>query len=222
MSRIVSLRLALPVLIAAGLLPLAARGQSQDSQSQSVADAARRARQQKKASSKPATVITDDTIKPAASDSPATAPARAPTSSPDAAPAPPARPTPPAATDSSSSPDASGAPASTTQPASATDATDADQKAKDAAELASLKQQLAEAQKGLDFLQRELALQQDTYYSNPDHSHNTAGKAKLDALTQQIADRAQELVALKERVAALEASVGTKAAAPAPANPPQS
>src|SRR5229473_2533037 len=53
-------RLALPVVLAAALLPAAAFAQSQDTQS--VAEAARRARAQKKNTEKPAKVITDETL----------------------------------------------------------------------------------------------------------------------------------------------------------------
>jgi len=56
----IPMRLALPVLLAATLLPAAAFAQSQDTQS--VAEAARRARAQKKNSEKPSKVITDDTL----------------------------------------------------------------------------------------------------------------------------------------------------------------
>src|SRR5258708_12261684 len=53
-------RLALPVVLAAALLPAAAFAQSQDTQS--VAEAARRARAQKKNTEKPPKVITDETL----------------------------------------------------------------------------------------------------------------------------------------------------------------
>jgi hypothetical protein len=221
MSRRIALRLALAVLIAAPAFPLLALAQSQgaqtqDPQNQSVADAARRAREQKKAAAKqPAPVITDDTLKrsaPAAQ--PANEPSPAPTSEavPAAAPVPAAQP--PA--DSSSAPDANAAPVPAEQPAPAADA---DKKANDSAELAALKQQLAEAQKGLELLQRELSLQQDTYISNPDHSHDTAGKAKLDAMLQQITGKQQALDALKAQLAALQSSASS--APPTPPNPPQ-
>src|SRR5271157_1891787 len=52
-------------------LPLVA----QDSQDTSVAEAARRSREQKKATAKPAPIITDDTLSPAPATSPATPPA---------------------------------------------------------------------------------------------------------------------------------------------------
>jgi hypothetical protein len=211
----ISLRLAFAAILAAAALPWTALAQSQDPPAQSVADAARRAREQKKAAAKqPAPVITDDTLKPAAPSAPA---ANAP--APHAAPAPSPAPGPQPDADSSKAPDSS-APAPAEQPAAAAKAGDSDPKATDSAELAALKQQLAEAQKGVELLQRELALQQDTYFSNPDHSHDVAQKAKLDAMLQQITDERQTVDVLKSQLAALEASSGTTAP-PAPKAPPQ-
>jgi hypothetical protein len=192
--------------------------QSQDSPAPSVADAARRAREQKKgAVRQPAPVITDDTLKPAA---PAAQAANAPAPSREAAPAPSPAPAVQPAADSSGAPDASAAPTPAGQPAPAAHAGDTDPKAKDSAELATLKQQVADAQKDLELLHRELALQQDTYFSNPDHSHDLAGKAKLEAMLEQITDQRQAVDALKTQLAALQASSGTTAPA-APIAPPQ-
>jgi hypothetical protein len=174
MSRRISLRLAIAAMFAAAVLVLTTLAQSQDSPAQSVADAARRAREQKKTAAKQP----------------------APTQSPEAAPAP------------------------AGQPAPAANAGDTDQKAKDSAELATLKQQIADAQKDLDLLQRELGLQQDTYFSNPGHSHDLAGKAKLDAMLEQITGKQQAVDALKTQLAALPGSSGS-AAPPAPTAPPQ-
>jgi hypothetical protein len=216
MSRSISLRLAIAAILAAAVLPVTALAQSQDSPAPSVADAARRAREQKKAAAKqPAPVITDDTLKPAAPAAQA-ASTPAPAQSPEAAPAPPRAPA--AQPASSGAPDGSAAPAPAGQPAA--DARDPEQKAKDSAQLAALEQLVAEAQKGLELLQRELALQQDTYISNPDHSHDVAGKAKLEAMLLEITDKRQAVDALKTQLAALEASSGTTAPA-APIAPPQ-
>ena len=202
-----TLRLAIAAIFAAAVLALTTLAQSQDSPAQSVADAARRAREQKKAAGKqPAPVITDDTLKPAAP------------APPEATPTPPPAPAAQPAADSSGAPDAGAAPAG--QPAPAANAGDTDQKTKDSPELAKLKQQVAEAQKDLELLQRELALQQDTYFSNPDHSHDLAGKAKLEAMLEQIPDKQQAVDALKTQLAALQASSGTTAPA-APNAPPQ-
>ncbi len=208
MSRCISLRLALAALIAATGLPLSAYAQSQDTQSPSVADAARRAREQKKAADKqPSPVITNDTLKPAA---PASAP------SPDAAPAASAQP----ATDVSNAPATSAAPAAADKSAPGSPAADGDQKSKDSVEVAAQKQQLAEAQKELDLLQRELSLEQDNVYSKPNSASDAAGKAKLDDLTQQLAGKQQSVEALKARLEALLGSAGI--AAPAkPPTPPQ-
>jgi hypothetical protein len=209
MSRRISLRLAIAAIFAAAVLAWTTRAQSQDPPAQSVADAARRAREQKKAAAKqPAPVITNDTLKPAA-----------PAQSPEAAPAPPPAPAAQPAADSSSAPGASAAPARAAQPAPAVNAGDSDQKAKDS-ELAKLKQQVADALKGLELLQRELALQRDSYLSNPDHSHDLAGKAMLEGMLEQITDKQQAVDALKTQLAALQASSGTTAPA-APIAPPR-
>jgi hypothetical protein len=205
MSHRISLRLAVAALIVAAAVPLATRAQSQDSQPQSVADAARRAREQKKASAKqPAPVITDDTLKPSA-----------PAAQASNAPAPAAQ-----AADTTSAPDAGAPKAPAGQSAPASPAEDADQKAKASAELAALKKQLAEAQKNLELVQRELGLEQDNVYSKPNYASDAAGKAKLDDLKQQVTDKQQSVGALKTRLAALLDSMGS-AAPPAPAAPPQ-
>jgi hypothetical protein len=209
MSRCISLRLAIAAIFAAAVPALTTLAQSQDPPAQSVADAARRAREQKKAAKQPAPVITDDILKPAA-----------PAQSSEAAPAPSRAPAAQPAADSSDTPEASAAPGPAAQPAPAANAGDTNQKAKDSAELATLKQQVADALKSLEFLQRELALQQNTYFSNPDHSHDLAGKSKLDAMLEQITDKQQAVDALKTQLAALEASSGTTAP-PAPTAPPQ-
>jgi hypothetical protein len=206
MSRSIPLRLAVAALVAATGLPLSAYAQSQDSQIQSVADAARRAREQKKAADKqPAPVITNDTLKPAAP-------------SPDAAPAPGSSAQP--AAEASNAPATSAAPAAVEQSAPGSPAASGDQKPKDSTEVAAQKQQLAEAQKELDLLQRELSLEQDNVYSKPNSASDAAGKAKLDDLTQQLAGKQQSVEALKARLEALLGSAG--AAAPAkPPTPPQ-
>lgn len=197
MLKTIFLRLAFPMLIAGALLPWIASAQSQDSQTQSVAEAARKARAQKKTPAKPVPVITEDDLNPptpaekaveAAAEAQAAA-ANAPSS--DAA-----------------KPAASAAPASKA---------DDEKKKKDSAELEALKKQLTEANKGLDLLQRELTLDQETFLANPYHDRDAAGQAKLDAVKQQIVDKQQEVDTLKTRVAALQELVGTPA--PAAQNP---
>jgi hypothetical protein len=125
--------------------------------------------------------------------------------------------------------------------AEAADEASEQQALKDAAEqdskLERLKLEITEAENGLDLAQRQLALDQDSFLSNPDHVHDAAGKAKLNDEKQDINDRQGKIEQLKSRVAALEElksrrkTVRTQAApppqtenapsAPPPSNPPQ-
>jgi hypothetical protein len=120
--------------------------------------------------------------------------------------------------------------------AEAADSATEEQAAKDAADqdrqLAKLKQQIADGEKDLDLGKRQLALDQDSYFSNPDYSHDAAGKARLQDEKQQIDDKQQEIERLKTKLAALEElkshrkSTRTQAAPSktetAPSSPPQS
>jgi hypothetical protein len=184
MLRFISLRLALSAVLASALLPTASFAQSQDSQS--VADAARRAREQKKKSEKPAKVITEDDVKPAtpASSDPAAAPG-APSSTAAGAANPPAASSTPAPTDE-----------------------------KSAKEIAELKEKIKQAQSDLDLVQRQLSLEQDNYFSKPDYAHDTVEKAIVDALKQQVGDRQQVLDLLKARLAELQPAQTAPPAAP--------
>jgi hypothetical protein len=55
----------------------------------------------------------------------------------------------------------------------------------------------------LDLLQRELALDQDAYYSNPNYAEDTPGKARLDSETLQIQDLQSRIDRLRQEHAAL-------------------
>ena len=107
----ISWRVVLPVALTATLFSYPARAQSQDQQAPSVAEAARRAREQKKKSEKPARVISDDNLKPApaAPATPATPPAQSPEMTPQsqavAAPPEAAVPTAPATTPAEAAPE---------------------------------------------------------------------------------------------------------------------
>jgi len=160
--------------------------QSSDAQSQSIAEAARKSRQAAKNSSKPSKVITDDdldkeNIKPGAQGLNVGAPAELETQPP------------------SSDAVAEAAATPSTPPDPATVAA-----ASDDPEIARLKDSIADAEKDADFARRDLALQQDTFYSNPDYVHDTAGKAKLAGMQQQINDKQQDTDRLKARLAILE------------------
>jgi len=180
MSRSNSLRLAVSIALASVLLPVAAFAQSQDS----VAEAARRSRSKKKNSEKPAKVITDETLEVKKGDvqSATAEQLRMP-----------------------GTPETAAQPAPVNAPSSAAqNEKKAPEDEKLAKEITALKEQIKQAQSDVDLAKREQALQQDTYFSNPDYVHDTAGKAKLDAIKQQITDKQQELDRLKVRLAELQ------------------
>ena len=192
MMRRTTLRLALPVVLAFAMLPTAAPAQSQDSPS--VAEAARRARAQKKNSDKPAKVITDENLNVKEGDvqSAAAGQLRMP-----------------------GSPETQAKPAAGAQVAPAAEGSKkASEDEKVAKERAALKAQIKEALTDLDLLHRERTLEQDTYFSNPDYVHDAVGKAKLDALKQQETDKQEELDRLKARLAALPPVQDDSAATP--------
>ena len=70
-------------------------------------------------------------------------------------------------------------------------------------EAASVQSKLDQTEQQLKLLQRDFALHQDTYYSNPDYARDTAGKAQLDAEQQQIQSLQSEVDRLKNELAAL-------------------
>lgn len=200
MSRRALLPLSTAILLGAAFVAPSAFAQSQDAQSQSIADAARRSRDLKKNSAKSTKVITDDDLEkknpqPAEQAAAGDAQPSADTQAPG-----------PGGTNSGA---ATGKP-----PAPAPDTSE------EARELARLKAELAEALKELDLDQRELALDQDTHLSNPDYQHDSSGKAKVDSDQQEINDKQQEIDRLKTRMAALEELIKrAKADASAPAAP---
>jgi flagellar motility protein MotE (MotC chaperone) len=178
--------------------------QSSDAQKQSIAEAARKSREAAKNATKPSKVITDDdldkeNIKPGAQGLTVDGPAQLETQPPS----------PGAVAEAEVTP--------STPPDPATAAA-----ASDDPEIRRLKDSIADAEKDADLSRRDLALQQDTYFSNPDYVHDTAGKAKLAALQQQINDKQQDIDRLKTRLAALEElqkkKRGKSAAAPVPAD----
>jgi hypothetical protein len=186
-------------------------GQSQDqqssgSQAQSIADAARRSRETAKNVTKPSKVITDDdldkgNIKPGAQGLTVDAPAKLETQPPS----------PEAVADAAATPSAAPDPATVAA-------------ASDDPAIAKLKESIADSERDAELARRDLALQQDTLFSNPDYEHDIAGKAKLDVLQQQINDKQQEIDRMKTRLAALEElqkkkqSPAKPVAAPAPSD----
>jgi hypothetical protein len=189
-----SLRFGAPLIVALTLLPCG-QGRSQDTQtgqSQSVADAARRARDQKKDQNKKiaksaSKVITDDDLdtknfKPGAEGLNVGSTPKLDTQPPSAA---------------------AVASAEAADKAAASAASGSGRKPGDDPEIATLKERIAQVQKDLDLLQRGFSLDQDSFYSQPDYSRDTAGKAKLDAERQRLNEKQKELDELKTRLAAL-------------------
>lgn len=191
-------RLMLTLLAGFFLSPTLALAQSQDSQNTSVAEAARRAREKKRQVKAPAPVVTDDTLHPSASSpvpaSPNTknpaAPNQAAQDSDEEEP----RPAPPAAP-SSSAPEAQ----------AVEQKVDADKAAEELTrKIETLKKNIAAAEHELDLAKRELALEQDGFYSNPDHEHDRPGKARIDSLQRQVNDKQQAVTGLKSQLAELQ------------------
>ncbi len=189
MLRYITLRLTLPAVLSVTLLPAAAFAQSQDSQS--VAEAARKARAQKKNTEKAPKVITDETLDVKKGD---------------------------VQSATAEQPRMPGSPEAPAQPAAAaapgTPAALAAKDQKDAKEVADLKVKIKRTQDDLDLLQREQTLENDRYYSQTGYAQDTAGKAKLDDLKQQVTDKQQVLERLKARLAELQPAQSGAASTP--------
>lgn len=171
-----------------------ARTQSQED---SVAAAARRAREQKK-NAKPVKTLTNDDLPSAA------APGPAPSATPQAG----------AAADAAEKPAKNAAPGAPADAQAADVAVSNDQQnAKDkktelTAALQHAKKNLAQAEKELDVLQRKQVLDSDSYYSKGDFANDKQGKDNLDAQAQQITDKQKSVALLKAHVAELQAQLG--------------
>ena len=189
MLRYITLRLTLPAVLSVTLLPATAFAQSQDSQS--VAEAARKARAQKKNTEKAPKVITDETLDVKKGD---------------------------VQSATAEQPRMPGSPEAPAQPAAAaapgTPAALAAKDQKDAKEVADLKVKIKRTQDDLDLLQREQTLENDRYYSQTGYAQDTAGKAKLDDLKQQVTDKQQVLERLKARLAELQPAQSGAASTP--------
>jgi hypothetical protein len=157
-------------------------------QNQSVADAARQAREAKKNAAKPTKVISDDdidtkSVKPGAEGLNVGSQPKS---------------------DSQPPNDAAVSAVEATDAATAAAEKNPPVKSGEDLEIARAKEEVAEAAKQLDLLQRGSALDQDSYYSKPDYVNDKDGKAKLDAEQQQVSDKQQEVDRLKAHVAELE------------------
>lgn len=221
-SRLIALTLSL----ACSFLGSPARqAAAQDPADSSVADAARRAQEQKKSASKPTKVITNETLPTAPPQGSRSLAGTQPAPSPDAAPQPAisteaAPATPEAASDA---PQASAAAdkvdastattdkeASAEQPAGAAGA----DKAPSNPEVTLLKQQIAEQQKEVELLMRLHALDEESFLSNPDHAKDLQGKARLDAQQEEIHAKVAAVARLKEKLASIAPGESAKVRKP--------
>jgi uncharacterized coiled-coil protein SlyX len=74
-------------------------------------------------------------------------------------------------------------------------------------QLADAKARLASLQTELDLLQRTSALDQQSYYGKPGYADDKEGKAKLDALSKQVEAKRTEVQAAEQEVAQIQAKV---------------
>lgn len=182
MPRSIRFRIVFAAILAAAFVPVAS-SQSQDSQS--VAEAARRAREKKKdAAAKPARVITDETLDVKKGDVQSAV---------------------------AEEPKIAGAEDAKTQAAPGTPANTAakdEKREKLKKDLTELKEQIKQSLMDLDLLQRENRLDQDAYYSQPNYGSDTAGKQKLDDEKQEISNKQDEVARLKAKLADLQREMG--------------
>ncbi len=172
-------------------------------QKPSVAEAARRAREQKKDAPRARVIWTNDNL-PSAPQAAVNVVG------------------PPRAVE----PGAAPAGASTGQPPAEASAAREAERTQVEAELESAKAELAQAQRRLDLTRRELQLQRQQFFSNPQYQTDDAGRARLQQLEAQEQEQAAAVAALEQRIAelderrrALEAELGPKA--PTPTTPEQ-
>ncbi len=191
-------RVCVSTILLAGYLAGMPGARAQSDQGQSVAEAARKAREQKKTAAKPSTVITNDTLQPA---TPATV--QNATAATERMPGAEATGTPAA--------DATADAAKTAQPAKGPSE---EEIAKKKAEIAALKQEITDMAKEVDVQQRALALANESFYSRPDFSKDPDGKAKLDAMQSDLAQKKDELAQLKAKLKELAPDADQKPAAP--------
>jgi hypothetical protein len=173
---------------------------SADQPPATLGEAARRAREQKKEQAKAARIWDDENIpktpntvnvvgqSPSAADQNAgTAPAAT-----DAA-------NPLAAGDSASAP---------AQPAPGGTAKSGDNKAEIDSQLSAAKDLLQSLQKDLDLLQRQLTLDQQSFYGKTNFANDKQGAAAIKAESDQAEAKRQEVAAAQARVDALQAKAG--------------
>jgi len=200
------IRVCVSTILLAACLVVMPSARAQSGQEQSVAEAARKAREQKKTAAKPSTVITNDTLKPA---TPATV--QQATAVTESVPGTDATATSGATTDATAASGATTGAATAAQPPKGSSEKEiAEKKAK----IEALKQDIADKAKEVDLQQRALALANESYYSRPDFSKDPDGKAKLDAMQSDLAQKKDQLSQLKAKLRELAPDTDQKPAAP--------
>jgi hypothetical protein len=206
----IATRISLAVALAATALawsgvPAEAQSANSASSTPSVADAAKQSTEKKKAAASAAKVITDDDLNPS-NVKPGQEGLTTPT---------------PPQSDAVPPSSAEVAQVEAADAKAAKSPADDPAKKSDSPKIKALKERLAQAEQALQLSQRESALEQDTVYSKPDYQHDTAGKAKLDALQQEISEHSQRVEELKAQLADLEKTL-EKEGPGQPATQPQS
>lgn len=186
-------------LVIAGFFLISFQIAAQTTEEPSIADAARMNRGQKKASTQPGKVITNDSLNPTSS-----SPAPSGASTPQPAQA-------PVASDAFNPAANSETSAASVQPALLPE--DAE---KLKSEIAGLRQQLKEQQGEVELLKHLLQLDKESYYSKTDYARDTEGKAKLDSEQDELKQKEEEFAKLKAK---LESVAPEEVRNPAPPKP---
>ncbi|MGD0401881.1 MAG: hypothetical protein ABSB66_01680 [Candidatus Acidiferrales bacterium] len=202
-------RWGLGILLVMPLSVLAGQQQSSQAPADPVAEAARRAREQKKDEGKTAHVWNNDDIPKTngvsvVGETPAEAGAPAGDAGSGANPA-----AAPGVAPNGGAAGAAGQPATPEKTAAI------------AAELATAKEQLKSLQTDLDIAQRKYALDEQTYLSNPQHQDDVAGASQLKDEEDQIAAKQQEIADSQKKVDEIQARLTAAASAPAAAPIPR-
>jgi hypothetical protein len=175
--------------------PASARTQgSQTAQEQSVADAARRSREQKKSAAKKSKIISNEDLdleyyKPGQEGYNFGAPPGSSTAAPSTV---------------AAAADGADQSAATTNKDSRPSSKESEEAAAQDEEIKQLKEQIAKAEDQLKWQQRDFALNQDTVYSNPNYTDLQTGKAKLESQQRIINEMQADIDVLKTRLTALQ------------------
>ncbi len=185
------------VLSVSSTFPSAAKAHPQGlqaQQEQSVADAARRSREQKKSAAKQSKIISNEDLdleyyKPSQEGYNFGAPSDSSTAAPSTV---------------AATADSADQSAASTKEDSQPKSKESEEAAAQDEEIKKLKEQIDKAEDQLKWQQRDFALNQDTVYSNPNYTDLQTGKAKLESQQQVINEMQADIDVLKARMTALQ------------------